>query len=338
MNLETQPDTNKLNMSNITDTISSGVTNTIQSLKDTVANTQNTLQQSINEFSSKSAVDAGNEFLESNSLIAKFAFIILVLFGFMFLFKIGMTIIALILTPTESPYLITGMIRGNNPVTISQNSRTSSTIVNYSENKPTGLEFTYSVWVTISAPSESGKEAHIFNKGIMVSGNTSATETTIPRSNAPGLYIKSPTSSTSGTTNTLVVYMDTFQSSGSEVTNLNDQRQSVDITGIPFNKWINVTIRVENRILDIYVNGVLTQHKDLGFVPKQNFSDVYVSQNGGFNGSLSDLRYYAKALNVFEINNIVAWGPNLSTSPSAQDAKTTSDSYYLSSMWYKATQ
>ena len=169
MNLEAQPDTNKLNMSNITDTISSGVTNTIQSLKDTVANTQNTLQQSINEFSSKSAVDAGNEFLESNSLIAKFAFIILVLFGFMFLFKIGMTIIALILTPTESPYLITGMIRGNNPVTISQNSRTSSAIVNYSENKPTGLEFTYSVWVTISAPSEGGKEAHIFNKGIMVS-------------------------------------------------------------------------------------------------------------------------------------------------------------------------
>ena len=326
MNLEAQPDTNKLNMSNITDTISSGVTNTIQSLKDTVANTQNTLQQSINEFSSKSAVDAGNEFLESNSLIAKFAFIILVLFGFMFLFKIGMTIIALILTPTESPYLITGMIRGNNPVTISQNSRTSSAIVNYSENKPTGLEFTYSVWVTISAPSEGGKEAHIFNKGIMVSGN------------APGLYIKSQPSNSSGTTNTLVVYMDTFQSSGSEVTNLNDQRQSIDITGIPFNKWINVTIRVENRILDIYVNGILTQHKDLGFVPKQNFSDVYVCQNGGFNGSLSDLRYYAKALNVFEINNIVAWGPNLSTSPSAQEAKTTSDSYYLSSMWYKATQ
>ena len=337
MNLEAQPDTNKLNMTNIKDTISSGVTNTIQSLKDTVANTQNTLQQSINEFSSKSAVDAGNEFLESNSLIAKFAFIILVLFGFMFLFKIGMTIIALILTPTESPYLITGMIRGNNPVTISQNSRTSSAIVNYSENKPTGLEFTYNVWLTIGAPSESGKEAHIFNKGIMVSGNTSATgtTTTIPRSNAPGMYIKS---GPSGTTNTLVVYMDTFQNSNIEVTKLEDQRQSIDVTGIPFNKWINVTIRVENRILDIYVNGILTQHKDLGYVPKQNFGDVYVCQNGGFNGSLSDLRYYAKALNVFEINNIVAWGPNMTTSSSAQEAKTTSDSYYLSSMWYKATQ
>jgi len=334
MNPEPQPDTNNLNMSNITDTISSGVTNTIQNLKDSVANTQNSLQQSINEFSSKSAVDAGNEFLESNSLIAKFAFIILVLIGFMFLFRIGMLIIALIFTPTDSPYLIQGMIRGNNPVTISQNTRTSSAIVNYSENKPTGLEFTYSVWLTINAPSDVA--AHIFNKGIMT--GESASSTTTPRANAPGMYIKSAKTNTSGTTNTLVVYMDTFQNSGMEVTDLDNQRQSVEVTGIPFNKWMNITIRVENRILDIYVNGILTQHKDLGFVPKQNFGDVYVCQNGGFNGSLSDLRYYAKALNVFEINNIVAWGPNLTTSSSAQEAKTTSDSYYLSSLWYKATQ
>jgi len=331
MNIDPQPDANKLNMNNITDTISSGVTNTIQSLKDTVANTKNSLQQSIDEFSSKSAADASNEFLESNSLIAKFAFIILVLVGFLFLFRIGMMIIALILTPTESPYLISGMIRGNNAVTVSQNTRTSSSIVNFSENKPSGLEFTYSVWLTISAPSTT--EAHVFNKGIMITGNTSASVST-PQANAPGMYIISP----DATTNNIRIKMDTYENAGSSITDLDKQRQTIDISGIPFNKWVNVTIRVENRILDIYVNGILTQHKDLGFVPKQNFGDVFVCQNGGFSGSLSDLRYYAKALNVFEINNIVAWGPNLSTSPSAQEAKTTSDSYYLSSLWYKATQ
>jgi hypothetical protein len=331
MNFEAQPDANRVNMNNITDTISSGVTNTIQSLKDTVANTKNSLQQSIDEFSSKSAADASNEFLESNSLIAKFAFIILVLVGFLFLFRIGMMIIALILAPTESPYLISGMIRGNNAVTVSQNSRSSSALVNYSENKPTGLEFTYSVWLTISAPSNT--EAHVFNKGIMISGSTSSSVST-PQGNAPGLYIISPDT----TTNNIRVKMDTFQNAGTTIANLDDQRKIIDVSGIPFNKWVNVTIRVENRIMDIYINGIMTQHKDLGFVPKQNFGDVFVCQNGGFNGSLSDLRYYAKALNVFEINNIVAWGPNMSTSPSAQEAKTTSDSYYLSSLWYKATQ
>jgi hypothetical protein len=330
MNFDAQPDTNRVNMNNITDTISSGVSNTIQSLKDTVANTKNSLRQSIDEFSSKSAADASNEFLESNSLVAKFAFIILILVGFLFLFRIGMMIIALILAPPESPYLVSGMIRGNNAITVSQNSRSSSALVNFSENKPTGLEFTYSVWLTISSPSAA--EAHVFNKGVMTSATSGGVST--PQANAPGLYVVSPDT----TTNNIRVKMDTYENAGTTITSLDNQRKIIDVSGIPFNKWVNVTIRVENRILDIYVNGILTQHKDLGFVPKQNFGDVFVCQNGGFSGSLSDLRYYAKALNVFEINNIVAWGPNLTTSPSAQEAKTTSDSYYLSSLWYKATQ
>jgi hypothetical protein len=326
MNADPQKENNTTNetLSNIGNTISSGVSGTIQSLKDSVADSKNSLEQSFNEFSSKSMVDASSEFLDSNSLIAKFAFIILVLFGFMFLFRLGMMLISLILTPTDSPYLIQGMIRGDNSVTISQNTRTSSAVINFSENRPTGLEFTYSVWLTVSKPV-SGKEnteAHIFNKGA-VQGTTTLT-------NAPGLYIKS------GTTNTLRIKMDRF--TDQSIATIADQQEVIDISGVPFNKWVNVMIRAENRIMDVYINGVLTQHKDLGYVPKQNFGDVYVCQNGGFSGSLSDLRYYAKALNVFEINSIVGWGPNLSTSSSALEAKTTKDSYYLSSFWYKATQ
>lgn len=301
------------------------ITNTIQKVKDTIAGAKDSVQQSIGEFSSKSAVDAGNEFLETNSLLAKFAFIILVLFGFLFLFRIGMILISYILTPSTSPFLISGMIRGDSPITISQNSRTSNALVNYSENQSTGLEFTYSVWLTFTKQSVNGKERHIFNKGI-IDGSTNEVI-----ANAPGLYVMSDTE------NTLRIYMDTFEKTGN-VTKLSDQRGHIDVSGAPFNKWMNVVIRVENRILDVYVNGLLTQHKDLGYTPKQNFGDVQVCQNGGFSGSLSDLRYYPKALNVFEINSIVGWGPNLSTSPSASEATSTSDSYYLSSLWYKNTQ
>ena len=324
-------ESSSINNSNVVNNITSGVTSTIQNLKNSVSATQNSIKQSIDEFSSKSVVDAGNEFLDTNSLIAKFAFIILILFGFMFLFRIGMVVIAYILTPSTSPYLISGLIRGDNAITISQNSRSSNSLISYSENQPSGLEFTYSVWLTFSKPAEGSyaKESHIFNKGIIsVTGDTLNTHI-----NAPGLYVKS------GVTNTLKVYMDTFaRNGGDDIIHPNDQRTTLDILGVPFNKWMNMIIRVENRILDVYVNGVLTQHKDLGYVPKQNFGDVHVCQNGGFHGSLSDLRYYPKALNVFEINNIVGWGPTLSTSPSSFDATSTADSYYLSSFWYKATQ
>jgi hypothetical protein len=69
------------NTANIKESVSTGmnnVTDTINSVKENVSNT-------LNEFSSKSVVNASSDFLQSNSIIARFAFIILVLIGFMFL-------------------------------------------------------------------------------------------------------------------------------------------------------------------------------------------------------------------------------------------------------------
>ena len=313
------------------DAVTGGVTDAVSSISSSIADAKSSINDSLNQFSSTSAMDAGKEFLQSNSLIAKFGFIILVLFGFLFLFRIGMMIISNILAPSDSPYLVKGLISGTESVRIQQDSRTSSAIVNYSENQPTGLEFTYSVWILLNSTNTNSKYAHIFNKGI-VDGSNITVSGVNNMSNAPGLYVKGNTDGTS----TLRVYMDTFSQSG-PIQNIDDQRTTMDISGVPYNKWVNVIIRAENRILDVYINGVLTQHKDLGYVPRQNFGDVYVCQNGGFSGKLSDLRYYAKSLNVFEINGIVGWGPNLSTSPSASGQSDT-DASYLSHLWYKATQ
>lgn len=313
------------------DAVTGGVTDAVSSISSSIADAKSSINDSLNQFSSTSAMDAGKEFLQSNSLIAKFGFIILVLFGFLFLFRIGMMIISNILAPSDSPYLVKGLISGTESVRIQQDSRTSSAIVNYSENQPTGLEFTYSVWILLNSTNTNSKYAHIFNKGI-VDGSNITVSGVNNMSNAPGLYVKGNTDGTS----TLRVYMDTFSQSG-PIQNIDDQRTTMDISGVPYNKWVNVIIRAENRILDVYVNGVLTQHKDLGYVPRQNFGDVYVCQNGGFSGKLSDLRYYTKSLNVFEINGIVGWGPKLSTSPSASGQSDT-DASYLSHLWYKATQ
>jgi hypothetical protein len=248
------------------------------------------------------------------------------------MFRVGMIIISSILSPSTSPYLVKGMIQGSESVKVEQDTRISSAIVGYSENEPSGLEFSYSVWLSFNDLNKDSKYHHIFNKGIIDASNISLTGVN-NLSNAPGLYVKSNMDGT----NTLRVYMDTFSKNG-QIANADEQRTQMDIAGIPFNKWVNVIIRVQNRILDIYINGVLTQHKDLGYVPKQNFGDVYVCQNGGFAGKLSNLRYYPKGLNVFEINGIVGWGPNLSTSSVSQAAAISSDTSYLSYLWYKGNQ
>jgi hypothetical protein len=307
-----------------TEAITTGVTGAVQGVKDTLGQATANVQQTLNEFSSTSVVDASREYLDSNSLIAKFGFIILVLFGFLFLFRVGMLILSAIFAPSTSPYLVKGMISGNEPVKVQQDPKVSSAIVNLSENESSGIEFTYSVWLNFSGvQGTNGKEYHIFNKGVDASSNSS---------NAPGLYVISK----SDGTNTLKVYMDTFKTVGA-ISGYDSQRESVEIEGIPMNKWINVMIRMQNKVLDVYVNGVLTKHKDLQYVPRQNFGDVYVCQKGGFAGKLSNLRYYSSALNVFEINGVVAWGPDLSTSESTS-ASNSKDTSYISYLWYKANR
>ncbi len=302
--------------------VTSGVSNAVQSVKDTFGQATADVQQSLNNFSSTSVVDASREYLDSNTLVAKFGFIILVLFGFLFLFKLGMVIMSAIYSPSSSPYLVKGMIGGNEPVKVQQDPKVSGSIVNLSENETTGIEFTYSVWLNFSGTNADTSEHHIFNKGVDASLNSS---------NGPGLYVKSANG-----TNTLMVYMDTFKHNGA-ITSYDQQRETVEIKDIPFNKWVNVMIRVQNRYLDVYVNGVLTKHLDLTYVPRQNFGDVYVCQKGGFSGKLSNLRYYSRALNVFEINGVVAWGPDLSTS-SASSVTESKDASYMSYLWYKGNR
>ena len=75
----------------------------------------------------------------------------------------------------------------------------------------------------------------------------------------------------------------------------------------------------------------------MNFVPKQNYYNVNVCPNGGFGGSLSNLRYYDHALDVMALNNIIIAGPSTASSNLSSDAKAVSGNYsYLSGLWYNS--
>ena len=105
--------------------------------------------------------------------------------------------------------------------------------------------------------------------------------------------------------------------------------ETIYVPDIPLNKWVNVIIRCQSNILDAYINGSVVKRFELTDVPKQNYGNVNVCHNKGFSGNLSDLRYFSRALNVFEITNIVNKGPNLS---SGDSDNSTYD--YLANIWY----
>ena len=51
--------------------------------------------------------------------------------------------------------------------------------------------------------------------------------------------------------------------------------------------------------------------KELSSLPKQNTDDFWVSMFGGFEGYLSNIRYYSYAIDFTEINSMMKAGPSI---------------------------
>jgi hypothetical protein len=228
--------------------------------------------------------------------------------------KFGISIVAYFMSPNQSPHLIDGMIDAKNAVIFPQDpSGNDDTVTIYrSVNERDGLEFTWSVWIYINSLQYlQGQYKHIFYKG---NSNLAETGLNFPN-NAPGLYL-APDS------NKLIVIMNTF-----DVIN-----EEISIPNIPLNKWMNVIIRCQNKTLDVYINGTVARSLQLTSVPKQNYGNVYVGMNGGFDGYISNLWYYNYSLGTAAIQNIASGGPN--TKMQGSNGMNLKDSNYLSLRWF----
>ena len=285
----------------------------VQSMK---ANVQNTLA----DFSNKGVTGVTSEFAESNGLVAKFAFIIFVLIIFLFLFKLGVQALGYFLSPSKNPFIVYGKLEGGTAVTISQNPANTNAIPIYrSNNEFTGAEFTWSVWLYLNLSPGSNDTQF---KTVFVKGPSAANPNTgIHTSNGPGLYANC---STKGIGHLKFVF-DDIRSNKNEIT----------VENVPLQKWVHVDFRLKNTVLDVYINGSINNRYQLRAAPKQNYYDINIGANGGYSGYLSNLRYYDHALNVFDINNIVMFGPNTANSSLSSDYQSANGDYsYLSTKWY----
>lgn len=299
---------------------------------ETVNNLSQTVSASINSFSqqAEAGVDASSGFLSSNTIIAKFAFLILVVIVFLFLLNLGILAIQYFMNPVSTPYLVNGMIDGSSGgVTITQDPKISeSVLIRRSNNESGGIEFTWSTWILINElPSNNdimNKFQHVFHKGTNEFTQTGENAGIAKINNGPGLYIKqiTPPGGNEARYASLRVVIST--------TGTND---FIDIDNIPIKQWVNVIIRMQNTTMDVYINGTVAGRLNLTNVPLQNYYDVNVCKNNGFSGQLSNLRYYSYALNIFEISKIVANGPN---TKSANTRPAMTNFNYLSTSWYTA--
>jgi hypothetical protein len=253
------------------------------------------------------------DYSQSNTLVAKIAFLFLVLFLFVILLKVGTSILGWMYATNESPHLINGMVSGKQMQVFQQDPSTKNpqTIVR-STNTINGIEFTWSAWIYIDDLQYlQGQYRHVFSKG---NSDPNSLGMMFPN-NAPGVYI-------TPNKNDLLIVMNTF----------NVINEEILIPDIPLNKWVHVLLRLENRNLDVYINGSIARSANLTGVPKQNYGDVFVGLNGGFDGYVSNLWYYDYALTISEINRLMKKGPNTKMVGSDMNKKLKNN--YLSLRWY----
>ena len=283
---------------NLGEKIGQAATDVKQKIQNKVKNTTEKVKYAPTTQDASKIVGKVQEFMEANSAISKFVAVVLSILVFYILFNLGIHLISQFFIPQTSVKVIDGLLPSNSQKVVSSNPNvTSSVPILRSINQDQGLEFTWDVWFFVKDTQKITGDALIFSKGLAQknsSGNLGV---------CPGVYI-TPNSNNEVE---LRVAMNTMIDPSLN----NIGIETMIIKDIPMNKWVHCAVRVQNLSVDVYMNGVMTQRKNLQTLPNQNYYDTYVGDTNGFDGYISSLNYYAYALNYDQIQNDFVKGPNM---------------------------
>lgn len=80
------------------------------------------------------------------------------------------------------------------------------------------------------------------------------------------------------------------------------------VENVPLQAWFSVSITLFDRNMDIYINGRLVKSCVLPGVPRPATGDIILNDNGGFSGSICNLRNYSAMLNPSDAQTFFAKG------------------------------
>jgi len=158
-----------------------------------------------------------------------------------------------------------------------------------------GKEFSFSFWINVEDWGHNfNKPKHVFHIG-----DADA------KSVCPGVWLYPKT-------NNIMVRVDTHgnnkQMNPNKDQSLIKKELPCDITNIPVQRWVHIAIILINRTIDVYINGKLTRSCLLESVPKLNDGNLYINQDGGYDGSISDLLYSNQAMSPNDIYSLYLSG------------------------------
>jgi ElaB/YqjD/DUF883 family membrane-anchored ribosome-binding protein len=306
--------------SNLGDKVGKTVSDIKQNIQNKVSNTTEKVKATSTTKEATKAVGIVQEFMQANSAISKFVAIVLSILVFYMLFNVGVYFMSQFFMPAKNAKVVDGLIPSNTQIVVSANPNITSAVpILRSINQNQGLEFTWNLWYFIKDVTSLSGNGLIFSKGLAQKGKSTQNPFL---GVCPGAYITKV-----GDQVQMIVAMNTIVDPSLNNTGV----EQMVIKEIPMNKWVHCAIRVQNMSVDVYINGVMTQRKNLQTLPKQNYYDTYVGDPNGFNGYISSLHYYAHALNYDEIQNDFAKGPNMTLQGQSNQINYKD---YLAMKWY----
>ena len=288
------------------------------------------------------------EFMESNSLVAKFAFILMVFIVFSVAVKLAIIGLSYLMLPTMSPYVLDGTANTEDmAMNVSQDpAQKDSVFIARSMNEDGGLEYTWSAWFFVNqVPLEKGKWSRIFSKG--GEGTKSTADGIYYPNNAPGMYIRfsndinatNPDRTDAGVNVSLMAVVDVSGKNDSSTDKKKNLHEQLITTDIPMKNWVNAVVRVTNNVIDLYINGRLAQRRKTPGIPLQNYGKVNIGEDKAkdrFSGYISTIQYFNYSIGANKIKSIVDEGPNMKmvTSAGGDTSATKNVGSYLSNHWY----
>lgn len=160
-----------------------------------------------------------------------------------------------------------------------------------------GMNQTFSTWIYVKDWNyKFGQYKNILWKGNPNTTSTSSNDPTISSVHCPSLWLYPLTNSLKVVTSTSAP----------------ENVESCDIQNIPLMTWVHIAYVLNNRTVDIYINGKLERSCALKGIPTITNDPVYMTfgtPQAGFYGKIGKTQYFVKALLPNDIANLYQQGP-----------------------------
>ena len=252
-------------------------------------NPTNSLKQGVQNFGKKTSnlAKEGVQKYQNSSSMGKVIFIIiLVLFIAFIIYIIYVAVTASKQAAANSPVIV-------NDVLDAYIARPAFTLPQVTQ----GMNQTFSTWIYVKDWNyKFGQYKNILWKGNPNLTSTTSANPSVSNIHCPSIWLYPLTNSLKVVTSTSVP----------------EQVESCDIQNIPLMSWVHIVYVLNNRTVDIYMNGKLERSCALRGIPTITNDPVYITSGSpqpGYYGKIGKTQYFTKALLPNDVANLYQKGP-----------------------------